>query len=1335
MSNQNVITLESIKRNIDSFNKMLSEENSELIKISYWSLLEQQFKLFIEKNGIGDSVELIFKAILSKNFELLKLKNLFYLIINFAKNTDYNMFIKHFFLFVIEIIRNYNDTRILFNEFLYDFAFTTMALNNSSHHSDIIQEFFTTFFEVDKNLTIFTFEKFTLCTENALNSFENNQNFTLFFEMITQKLVTSQEIELMSVLVDCFYSFSINLYFNSMHVSSDQKGFSPFKSEKLIHYITCIISKLKNINLNALDNFNFSMKQAFISIFIKMFLILRIFDKNAFSKEILEEYLLFLIEFCILKNLFIPEFLDFFSEFIDVKYTVFIETLLTYFYTISNEFYERNSFEKMIKTIILIVNINHKESVLLKLLPKMLYKKFEQQNKFKQISADVNIKLYDEFNKQYFLKSIYTETQYSSEDIPFEFYKNYEKFQNVNDLNLINFILNRCFSYNSLETLEINTSLFYKYLNIILNLNLEKYNQYFKNFSLSFFAHLTLLFTSDQTDINEIVILKMRNYPDKMFIKTSIYPLVLSFLQSVYIDKFNENVEINSNMIRILFSLLFEYCREDSIANILCKLLTRLYQLPLTKTYSNKELSLELFNDLILKKNSTKYVDTYFKFIIANLKKEGNNVDLKYLNYKYLYKYCQNYDCSLLTDLHLFMTESFDKKLDCLYTSSEGCLDIDTLFTFSCVYEIIKKEESKNIIDKVNEYFLNNKLIKIVNSFLKLLQNWGSEQMTGIIGNYDYLDILNIHKVLTSQSLLNNKDMISILIFRSISQILSLFLRNTIVNNSEQLKDRKNYTTNNTIMQLFKNFDFLSGNIIFSEDAVKNISAIVYINEIFANYENLIFFYNTYSSYKSMHLVEDNNLEFSLLNEVNNKLILDSNKKLFEIFKYTHNHFFLSDFLNNILKFESKFFEKKEAQESTNYVIEDLNQSFYSEVNTLKLENKFIFSKIFVENVFEIDNLYQDIQIFLVLDNVILKYFKQHLKLLNPQLIVIIVYNVLKHVSNRSVDIQESVWKNVNNLLSVLIRQNKGVFITLMRLFTSEITLKNFCLKNQLSKDFVALIEFISKQTILFNSYKPNIISHVLKILDTIESYIMTLPIGDSSFLSNCNNYYSLLVNILAFLNDKIKNDKKEIELSKKSMDLITGTINKRIAKMLDFLVSTWEKGQNNLNNKKEYLELIFTVNKYLFDNNQRIVLFNETSVENRGFIEYLNLLNEAKDLNKLNQILNITLEEDNTSKIQFFESLIVYIRSTSSSNNKFAYDTLNTLIFNKEFQRFNRRKTLLMISLILVFFLIEKNSLEMFINNYKELALLSIYILGNISKKMDLDKTMNFPQKSLLLD
>jgi hypothetical protein len=857
----------------------------------------------VEKNGKVGCVDLIFKAILARNFELLKLKNLFYLIINFAKITDYDMFVKEFFLFVSEMIRNYNDTKILFNEFLFDFAFSTMAEHTFQCHSDIVRDFFNTFFEVDKNLTIFTFEKFTMCCENSANLLEKNENFIFFFKNILEKLIASQDIELIRVLVDNFYSFlmsSSNLVNRSIS--------SPFKSEKFIEVISFIITNLKNINLNAIENFNFTTKQAFISIFIRIFLVLKFFDRSLFCRQMIEEYLLFLIEFCLVKNVFIPEFLDFFKDYIEMKFTVFIETLLIYFYSISNEFYEKNSFERMTMLIMLVVNLEKRESVLFKLLPKLLYKKFEQQNKFKQLSTDSNIKLFNEFNKEYFVKSSYSENEYSCEETAFEFYRKYEKFQNVNDLNLINFINKRCFSFNSIDILHINPTLLNKYLNLILNLNLEKYNQLFKNFALSFFSHLSLLFTSDRIDINETVISQMRNYPDKMYIKTSIYPLVLSFLQTVYIDRFNENVEINSHMNRSLFGLLFEYCREDSIANILCKLLTRLYQLPQAKTYSNKELALELFNDMILRKNSTKYVDIYFKFIVANLKKEGNINDLKYLNYKYLYKYCQNYDCSLLSELLLFMTEAFDKQLEVLYNFSNGYSELDTLFTFACVFEIIKKEESKNIIDKIFEYFLNNKLIKIVNNFLKLFQNFGSDKLTEMIGEYSNLDLLNIHSLLSSQSLLNNKEIISILIFRSISQIFSLFLKNTIAINSEQLKDRKNYTTNQTIMQIFKNFDFLSGNIIFSEDAVSNLTAIIYINEIFSNYENLIFFYNTYSSYKSMHLIEDNNLEFSLLSEVNNKLILDSNKKLFEIYRNSKNYLLMTDFLNNILKFESKFF-------------------------------------------------------------------------------------------------------------------------------------------------------------------------------------------------------------------------------------------------------------------------------------------------------------------------------------------------------------------------------------------------------------------------------------------
>ncbi len=230
MSSQNVITLETIKKNIDGFNKMLSEENSELIKISYWSLVEQQFKLFIEKNGCGGCVELIFRAILARNFELLKLKNLFYLIINFAKVTDYDMFVKEFFLFVNEMIRNYNDTKILFNDFLFDFAFSTMAEDTLQCHSDIVRDFFKTFFEVDKNLTIFTFKKFTLCNENSANLLEKNENFIFFFKVILKKLIASQEIELIRVLVDNFYSFMMN---SSLLNQSNHSNSSPSISQKL----------------------------------------------------------------------------------------------------------------------------------------------------------------------------------------------------------------------------------------------------------------------------------------------------------------------------------------------------------------------------------------------------------------------------------------------------------------------------------------------------------------------------------------------------------------------------------------------------------------------------------------------------------------------------------------------------------------------------------------------------------------------------------------------------------------------------------------------------------------------------------------------------------------------------------------------------------------------------------------------------------------------------------------------------------------------------------------------------------------------------------------------
>ena len=1322
------VSIENLKKSVENFNKMLSEENSESIKISYWSLLEQQFKNFTEKNNSSNCVELIFQTILGKNFEVLKMKNLFYLIINFVRSTDYNSFIKYFFMFLNELIRNYNDTKTIFNEFMYDFSFSLMIEENvNSENKEIMKNYFLTFVDVDKHLFLFTMVKNINCGENLLGLFEKKNNFNFIFLEFFKKLAKSHQFEFLLQLLE-------NLY------STLSKSVDINKNETLVGLISFFLKKIMKIDIKSIENFSFNIKQSLISIFVKIFQFLKLINTNLIEKLIVERYLLFILEFCLCKNIFVIELFDYVHDYLKFNFIIFNETLLLYIYIISNEIYEKTAFEKVLKILIFLVQLEDgNQSFLYKFIPKLLFKKFEQQNKFKQSENSQNIKLYEEFNKQHLIKVTSESFVTENDDSAIEFYQKYEKYQNISDLNLINLIVKKCFSNkkDNKEMLIINASDFSKYLTILFNLNLEKYNQNFKNFSLNFFTHLTLLFAYDHIEIIDIVISKMRNYQDKIFIKTYIYPLILTYLQTVYIDKFNENITNYSKINKLLFNLLIEYCREDSIANIIYKLLTKLYSLTLpNSSYINKDIALEIYNDFIIKKNSGKYVDIYYKFLNANLKKE-TNIEIKHINYKYLYKYCQNYEGSLLSELEQNLFQSFDKKLEVLYNFEGDTSDLDTLYTLSCVYEIICKDEPKNIIDKIFDYFTSNKFIKIINNYLKILEGFTCDELLKSLNikSINFSESQDLHKVFSNEKNLTNKKLINLFIFRSLSQIYSSFLKNLIINNNEQFKDRKNYTTNNTIMQIFKNFDFLFGNIIFNSSSKESVAYVIYINEIFANYENLIFYYNTFCYYKAMNHVEENNLNLSLLNEINNRILLDNNQKLFDIFTFSSNFPILAKFIHNILKYETLFFEKKDLQECGNYVIEDINDAFWNTKNELKLENINNFSKLFIEKIFQIDEDYQDIHIFLVYENIILKYFKFHLNLLNPQFIVIITYNVLKQITSQNTEIKEIITKNTFSLLGILIKQNKGIFITLLRLFMNDVTFKNFCLEDQVPIELFSIIDFIIKQTIIYNSYKNSIMSHVLKLYDAIESFIYKVNCEDEIYIFNSKNYQNLLINSVNFINEKLKNDKPEVELNKKALETIQVSIYMRLTNLLNYLVSNRNTSFEKINNLFDYFEIINGINKFLSENKQQIILLNEITASNKKMINFMDNFNNSKDLSKLNLILCSILNEENKDDMKILKGYLVYFK-TSISINKFDFDAIQTLIFNVDFANFGKKNKLLLISLLAIHFLIEKNiSLSFLIKNFDKLEILSLILLQNISLKFDFDKTINFPRKNKLLN
>ena len=156
-------------------------------------------------------------------------------------------------------------------------------------------------------------------------------------------------------------------------------------------------------------------------------------------------------------------------------------------------------------------------------------------------------------------------------------------------------------------------------------------------------------------------------------------------------------------------------------------------------------------------------------------------------------------------------------------------------------------------------------------------------------------------------------------------------------------------------------------------------------------------------------------------------------------------------------------------------------------------------------------------------------------------------------------------------------------------------------MKNKLSVGLTGIIEFIIKQTIIFNSYKTNTISFIIKIYDTVATLININNIQDEEFLSNCYNYQSLLVNIIIFITDKIKNEKKEVELNKKTLESIHDNLTKMLGKFINFLVTNRNVLSANNKNLYEYMDLIFNTDKFLIENKHQIVLLNETSNENKS--------------------------------------------------------------------------------------------------------------------------------------
>jgi len=1368
--------LSMVTKSIQSFLKMYSEETCELIKINYWNSLENAInKSSIEPNEIN---KLIFQEVFNKNLNIINDKNLTFLIFNFCltKSIEQNNldnadnFFFHIYEFLDLILQNFENIFGYVKEYILEYSINLLLetkaekfdFSETRNSSKFITKYFSDFLEID-----FTFfSTYLLSISNQISVLLKNNVFKQIFKKYIKFLLNSSCFPDLIYILNCIAKNieykkeeKIELMSYFIELSIKQTNFNQPNNSLVIDEMGKIY--FFEILKNSVDLI-FGRKQENIvefSIDIEIFLnlfenyILFIIDNSkTFSALILENNNIFKLILTIInsdennnQNLFSKQFSRFEK--------VFPLALLNLVGNI-NSF---SSLEKLgnITNTLKSNSVNIKSKFVIKILQKI----FSLNGKIKNFPKSEYFQI--ENLKIFPLKK--NGVNMKSENLEhFEInYKNdVSNLYTVSNLNLFAYIIENSL-YENENKIYFNQELFLNFLQIIFSLKFEGFdinmqNEFAKNMLLLIFIIYENLengldFSDKHSQqIFEFLFSYLKTNINPEFAVNELYPILIIFFQTILFPKITklcaEAVSFKENQLILshYFDFLNSFGRIESIANIISKFLITI----LNTKGNNMELkifALEKFVNLVIFSNTAKFYLVYFNHAVESIKKTNlniqgdnannqilikENMDLQNIYFYSLWDLSARYEGSLPFEILNFFTNKFE---ECVNKLPEEPIKFEHLISIEAIKFIILKDQDENLFDLILQNVLNMKFMKIFDKLFQRSKNLEPNILQFInlfnvdenkINNFELSLKVLFHRNFNNEILknLSNQTFIYLLLIVFLSRLFSGFLSNLILHNKDKFNIRNfSEQSNSAINSIIKTFDYISASLIFLNDEEKTFPHLLFLNEIFSNGENLNFFYNTHSYITAIEKIEKNNLDYSMLNETNMKIISEKNRNLFFYSKYKDTGiFFLKKSIINLFILEINSFSIIENKNSLNNNLGNnniLNSIYLDNVKNYVITNhstnkniassylKFFLDSLF--NVSEINTAFnKNLYYFCLTEKVFENNMKNCINLLNVDLINVCIYSQLYNYEKEMCVFKENLI-NMNNPVEDYTVQNdkinylnglnkkliymRNCFLDYLIKFSkisrsalqfslrilgnfttfSKLLYLNCENKLEIPEQLFSLIDLVISTVLIFNSYNLESYDNIVNIIENI----MKTADFEFSYLSNLICLGKIISNIFISLSMKIKQDGIQNEINKKLKDQIMQTLQN------NFLYSYLEKLLNVKNDN--FMELVkkdfekYFENILIFKNFKKTKLIkeinNEPCIKKFEEMDVFKMIYMITDLNIPNYLHNTVLRLINSYKYKNFETKFIienflnYNLSLYPSNKKIAVDLLKNLILGNQ--------------------------------------------------------------------
>ena len=787
-------------------------------------------------------------------------------------------------------------------------------------------------------------------------------------------------------------------------------------------------------------------------------------------------------------------------------------------------------------------------------------------------------------------------------------YLNYFNFENNNNDNFLNKIINNYYSFIQ----ENIISKYNKTIEEIINNSLNNYLELPENLIKK------IEYFSNKIDENSENLSNKIKFVLKEKINEKILMLILKIKNTIsnkknlikqntninQLNNFNKKCEKYKNNLKLIKSNLNS--KIDSIIS----------NLNINNLLKEKEKSL----NSSIKSLTNNLINKFKDLFCSNEKSECSNAEINKMdiddidNYKII-KLKENLNQILFTKFYI--NNLFNNKENLIELSNEKFFDL------------FKQNFNKKIFNIEIKKFFNNSNNEEINNIKKEIESIKNIIKENFIKNYNFNnnEIINniFNNLFTNKNLKNLKENLNILFINSMKFVregkekeINYYKNNKFYfnkNNKEKIENEFNKLIENYNNKLNENENNIKKNLTINEDFINNVlieKIIEKINIDLNNYKNdLLFKFSKYSG-KNCILIENN---FTIENIINNAMNEIINDYSLEIKKNIENN--KENLINNYLKIITKYFNEFNNNFINNYKI------YFDSYLNLLINNS------------ENNNNNNEIS---SMTNLIKKGFENGLKLTLNELNKIINSNSLTNCLNNEKIINKIINENFYN---INFNNNNNIDIN-----NNINSLKNYCdieLNNEkilIKKNIKKIYEnsFNSSLTLFFNKigkiylnnsfindYENNIISK-LDFIDLIISEnndflkeIISLFFDISSY--ETDNISNIFLEILNYIKNKIS--KNNIE------NYIINNINEFVKNSSHLIIDYFYEIINNENIFSEQIKILIP-QKNLFSlkfilENKYYELIKENFL-NEFILNYNNNLNEKINV-LIKKIENFKLE------------------------------------------------------------------------------------------------------------